>query len=81
MVLVDAEGNLVDETGRAVEGTSGATIPAGDPFWRLQAGDSLVEGRIGFVGRREGRLTVHLVSREATNLLRGAFRVREGEGP
>lgn len=69
IVLVDEEGNPVNRSGAVVADSSRATIPGGEPFWRLEVGDSLVEGRIALVNRGEGNRAVQLVSREGMNLL------------
>lgn len=69
LVLVDEAGDPVDPSGNAVEDSTRATISGEEPFWSLEAGDRKVEGRIGFVGRGDGRMTVQLVSRDAVNLV------------
>jgi hypothetical protein len=67
--LVNAQGDPVDPSGAAVTDATQATIPGAEPFWRLEVGNQLVEGRLGFVGGDEGRQSVQLVSRDGTNLL------------
>lgn len=69
VLLLDEKGNPTDQTGTTVEDSTQATVRGDEAFWRLDAGENRIEGRIGYVGRDEGHLAVQLVSEDAINLV------------